>query len=245
MLKDRIKRIMAGGMQVGSGNTNKLTVGTDGAITQVGTNTNTLAGTTTFSGTTTLSGSKTLSGATSVTGVATFSAQPALSGSGRSTRRIWMGVADWATPAASVAAATLNSRWQSLYFTPDASTSSLALTGQFEVPPDFDVTAGVTPRIWWSTGAKAASSQCAWVMSFQNVATGAGSAAASATAAIANNTSAVANTIARSALEAMCLNAFSAGQLVSMTLTLTAGASTTCGCPYFLGSELEYTANKI
>jgi hypothetical protein len=238
---------MRGGAHMG-GAGSYLLVDKSGAITQAGAGTATWVGTHTFTNGVTHSGAVINSSTVAQNGVQTFAAAPVMTGSGRATHHIWIRPSDLTT-ATSVAQATLNSRWDSLYFTPSGSASDLTVYGQVSVPEDMDVSVGLTPRIWWSRGAAAASGIADWVLGVENVASGAGSIASASEASIAAGaslTSAVANTIVQSALSTIGAGAISKGELLSLALRLEGSDGlTTAGCPYFLGIELDYSANSL
>jgi len=149
----------------------------------------------------------------------------------------------------SAAMTTLNSRWDTAYVVVAASNATnVVWYGQVPVPEDMDVSYGLTPKVIWSTGAKAASSVADWSLAVDPWASGepTGSASTSTTAAGASNTSASANTIVVSSLGLVGANAFTKGDIISLALTLdyTSG-STTAGCPYFIGMELDYKASTL
>jgi len=181
-------------------------------------------------------------------GVATFTAAPVLSGSGRPTHSVFIPARDFSL-SASAAMTTLNSKWDTAYVVVAASDATdVVWYGQVPVPEDMDVSYGLTPKIVWSTGAKAASSVADWSLAVDPWASGeaTGSASTSTTAAGASNTSASANTIVVSSLGLVGANAFTLGDIISLALTLdyTSG-STTAGCPYFIGMELDYKASTL
>ena len=258
--RDRLQRVMQGGWRAG-GSTNYITAGSAGGLTQAGTNTNTLAGTTTLSGATTISGAATLSGGatlsstntisgtTTISGTATFTAAPAMSGNGRPTKHIWRDPSEFYITGASVTDGTLNSRWHSLYFHPDASSSDVTIyADQIEIPEHFDSSAGITPTVWWSRGAAGASGIADWVVSFQSVDDGevSGTASEASIAAGASLSASTANQIEQSALSTVGTNVIVAGDLLSMVLRLEGSDGlTTAGCLYFLGLKLAYRATSL
>jgi hypothetical protein len=246
--RDKKQRNMSGGARFG-GSTNYMTVGSDGAITQAGTNTNTMAGTTTLSGTTTVSGALTLSNTTAVNGVATFTAAPVLSGSGRSTRSVFIpALAFEYTSAASVSVAAYNSRFASLYFAPSASGTDLTIYGQFFAPADLDTTYGITPKVLWGMGAKGASGIADWEVDVECVGTGEVSSTASTAdvTAGASGAASTVQTIFLSTLDTVGANVIASNDLVSLEFRLEgSNGLTTAGCPYFLGMAIDYKAKTI
>ncbi len=239
--RDRIQRVMTGGAAIG-GATNKSTIGTDGSIVQAGTQANTI-------GATTFAGANTFSLTQAFNGVATLAAAPVLSGSGRSTRRGWIGPEAWYISGASITDGTLNSLYRSLYFHPDASTSDVVMYAQWQVPADFDGTYGVQPKVWWSRGSGTASGIADFDVSVVSLATGenTGTASVSSIAAGASGqTNASANVLFRSALSIVGANVITANDLLSLVCKLEGSDGlTTAGCPYCLGVELEYKAAAI
>ena len=245
ILKDRLLRVCRGGLQVGSGAA-YTSISSAGVITQTGTPAVTFAGAVTHSGATTHTGAVTNSSTTALNGVATFSAAPVLSGSGRPTHSVFIPARNFSL-SGSAAMTTLNSKWDTAYVVVAASnTTDVVWYGQVPVPEDMDVSYGLTPKIVWSTGAKAASSVADWSLAVDPWARATGSASTSTTAAGASNSSASANTIVVSSLGLVGANAFTLGDIISLALTLdyTSG-STTAGCPYFIGMELDYKASTL
>lgn len=229
VMLDRLKRYMKGGAHIG-GATNYTAIGTDGAITQGGTQSNTFSGTTTISGT------------------ATFSAAPVLSGSGRTTRTAWV---PWTafSKNSSATSAALNSRWNSVLFSPATSATDVTIYAQWPVPADLDTTYGITPVVWWSRGANGTSSAVAdWEVDVECVDSGEASGTASTAdiTAGASYTGASANIIWESTLDTVGANVIAADDLVSLELRLEGtDGLTTAGCPYFLGLALKYKASSV
>ena len=245
--RDKLRRYMIGGARIGSAGS-YTDIAIDGTITQAGTATNTFSGTSTLSGTTTISGALTLSNTVAVNGVATIAAAPVLSGSGRPTRNKFIWPTQWNTNSGSVALATLNSRWNSLYFTPSGSASDVLVYSQVQVPADLDTTYGITPAVWWSTGAKAASCVADWQVAVECVAGGevSGTASTADVTAGASGTSASANCIYRTELDTIGANVIAIEDLLSLVFSLEGSDGlTTAGCPYFLGLEIEYKGKSI
>ena len=232
---------MIGGTRIGSAGS-YTDIAANGTITQAGDATNT------FSGTTTISGALTLSNTIAQSGVATISAAPVLSGSGRTTRRIWLGPEAWYIAGASAALANLNSRWNSVYFTPSGSASDVNIYAQFQVPADLDTTYGFMPAVWWSMGSKGASGVADWQVIVECIANGevSGTASTADVTAGASGAASTVQTIFRSELDIVAANVVTAEDLVSVILSLEGSDGlTTAGCPYCLGVEIEYKAKAI
>lgn len=236
LVKDVLKRYSTGGARIG-GATNYTDISNAGAITQAGTQTNVLSGTNTLSGTTTVSG------------VATFSAAAVLSGNGRPTRSVFIPCTAFEyTSAASVALAALNSRFNSLKFSPSASSSDLTIYGQFHAPADLDTTYGITPKVWWSMGAKGASGIADWEVDVECIGTGevSGTASTADVTAGASGATSVVNTIFLSALDTVGANVIAANDLVSLECRLEgSNGLTTAGCPSFLGMTISYLGKTM
>ncbi len=240
ILKDTRKRVCRAGIQVGS-STAAVNISSDGVLTLTGTPAVTLGGAVTLSGTNTFSGTNAISG------VATITAAPVLSGNGRPTHSVFIPARSFSL-SGSAAMTTLNSKWDTAYVVVSSSANDVIWYGQFPAPEDMDVTYGLTPKVIWSTGAKAASSVADWSLAVDPWASGeaTGSASTSTIAAGASNVSASANTIVVSTLGLVGANAFTAGDIVSLALTLDGSSgSTTAGCPYFIGVELDYKASTL
>jgi hypothetical protein len=167
-----------------------------------------------------------------------------LAGTARPTKHIWISPGDFYTGGASVALTSLNSMWTAALFSPSASTSDVTIYGQVPVPEDCDITAGLTPKVWWSRGANGASTAIAdWEVDIDSV----GNNEATSTASTADVTAGASysgdatNEITVSTLDTVGENSIAVGDLLSLEFRLEGSDGlTTAGCPYFLGLEIEY-----
>lgn len=173
----------------------------------------------------------------------------AMAGTARPDRKIFVPPSAFYVTGASVSATSLNSMWSALQFTPSASSSDVTIYAQVPVPPDMDVSYGITPSVLASRGTSGSiAAVMDWEVDIDTVASGEASSAAS-TSHVTNGasyTAATSNSIARMALSNVGAAVIAANDVLSLELRLEGSdGKTTAGCPYFLGLELAYKASAL